>query len=156
MKLLCTVILAVLVFAAGNALAKAAEAGAVSLSADSPLARKEHPRLLITRQMVPELRRRCRTVHPDEYRNMLQWADQRVETPIPPALDRLLLRCLNKDPARRPQSVAVLTKLLSSIEVDEPWTEERAEQWWQKHSPEVPACPPPVADSVAEEGVIVS
>ncbi len=82
MKLLCTVILAVLALAAGSALAQAGEGGVASLSANSPLARKQHPRLLITRQMLPELRRRCRTVYADEYGNMLRWADQRVETVI--------------------------------------------------------------------------
>jgi serine/threonine protein kinase len=54
---------------------------------------------------------------------------QRAGQRIPGALDRLVLRCLAKDPARRPQSAAKVARALAEIDV-EPWTEEEADAWW--------------------------
>jgi tRNA A-37 threonylcarbamoyl transferase component Bud32 len=50
---------------------------------------------------------------------------ERAELPIPPALERVVLACLAKDPKRRPQSAAELARSLAAIEV-EPWREEQA------------------------------
>jgi len=47
-------------------------------AADSPLARKEHPRLLLTRDILPELRHRARTAYEEDYRRMVKWADDRM------------------------------------------------------------------------------
>jgi len=47
---------------------------------DSPLGRKEHPRLLVTRAMLPGLRERCRTVYAEDYQRMTRWADQELLT----------------------------------------------------------------------------
>ena len=63
---------------------------------------------------------------------------QRSELPIPPQLDQLIMRCLEKDPARRPQSARELTRLLDAIPLAEPWTEERAAEWWSRHEPPAP------------------
>jgi serine/threonine-protein kinase len=60
---------------------------------------------------------------------------QRSEVPIPPALDRLILSCLEKDPSRRPQSAEQLDVLLDGCEVETPWTPERAREWWDAHEP---------------------
>jgi serine/threonine-protein kinase len=60
----------------------------------------------------------------------------RAERPIPEGLDRLVLSCLEKDPARRPQGADQLARMLEACRVDEPWTEDRAQQWWEKHLPE--------------------
>jgi eukaryotic-like serine/threonine-protein kinase len=54
---------------------------------------------------------------------------QRTDQWIPAALDRLVLRCLAKDPARRPQSAAKLARALAEIDV-EPWSDEQADAWW--------------------------
>jgi serine/threonine-protein kinase len=62
---------------------------------------------------------------------------QRSELPIPPELDRLVLSCLEKDPARRPQSARELARRLAEIPVATPWSEERAEMWWSRHEPVV-------------------
>ncbi len=61
---------------------------------------------------------------------------QRSELAIPPELDQLILSCLEKDPARRPQSARELSRRLAGIAVTEPWSEERAESWWSRHEPD--------------------
>jgi len=62
---------------------------------------------------------------------------QRAELPIPPELDRLILSCLEKDPAKRPQSARELSRQLADIPIATPWSEERAEIWWSRHEPDV-------------------
>jgi len=62
---------------------------------------------------------------------------QRAELPIPPELDRLILSCLEKDPAKRPQSARELSRQLAEIPIATPWSEERAQLWWSRHEPDV-------------------
>jgi serine/threonine-protein kinase len=59
----------------------------------------------------------------------------RTELPIPPALDSLVLACLAKNPADRPQSPRELSRRLSEINGLPPWSEKRAREWWAKHQP---------------------
>jgi eukaryotic-like serine/threonine-protein kinase len=59
----------------------------------------------------------------------------RSELPIPPALDRLIMECLAKNPAERPQSAKELAGRLAEIKSLAPWTEERAHEWWHTHEP---------------------
>jgi hypothetical protein len=59
----------------------------------------------------------------------------RSEQAIPPDLDRLILACLAKDPASRPQSARELSQRLSEIEGAERWTEARARAWWESYRP---------------------
>jgi serine/threonine-protein kinase len=60
---------------------------------------------------------------------------ERTELAIPPALDALVLSCLEKDPNARPQSAAELSRRLGEIPVDEAWGEARARAWWAMHRP---------------------
>jgi serine/threonine-protein kinase len=60
---------------------------------------------------------------------------QRTELPIPPQFDQVILACLEKDPARRPQSARELSRRLGDIPVAKPWTEEQAYLWWSGHEP---------------------
>lgn len=62
----------------------------------------------------------------------------RTELPIPEALDRLVLDCLAKDPADRPQSALELSRLLKDSVEGPPWTTTRAREWWQLHRPTGP------------------
>jgi serine/threonine-protein kinase len=57
------------------------------------------------------------------------------ELPIPPALDRLILDCLAKGPAERPQSARELSQRLAEVATAAAWNEERARAWWQTHQP---------------------
>jgi serine/threonine protein kinase len=57
----------------------------------------------------------------------------RTELPIPAALDDLVLSCLAKDPAHRPQSARELSRRLAEVEGGSAWTQERAREWWVAH-----------------------
>ena len=69
----------------------------------------------------------------------------RVELPIPPDLERLILDCLEKDPARRPASAEELSNRLAACALETQWTTERAERWWGAHAPDL-TWARPVAD----------
>jgi serine/threonine-protein kinase len=59
----------------------------------------------------------------------------RTELPIPSALDDVVLSCLAKDPAARPQTARELSRRLANVDVANAWTEDRARDWWASHQP---------------------
>lgn len=63
----------------------------------------------------------------------------RSELPIPLELDRIILACLAKDPAERPQTARELSRRLLEVEGAEGWSEDRARSWWEEHLPAAPA-----------------
>jgi serine/threonine-protein kinase len=79
---------------------------------------------------------------------------QRTSNAIPPALDRIVLDCLARNPDERLGSAAELDRLLAAVEtVGEtlPWGEEQAKEWWEAHQPKpvsVPAAERPSPDDV--------
>ncbi|HZA97696.1 MAG TPA: serine/threonine-protein kinase [Gemmatimonadales bacterium] len=60
---------------------------------------------------------------------------QRSELTIPLVLDSLVLSCLAKDPADRPQAARELSVRLREVESVGGWTQERARLWWATHRP---------------------
>jgi serine/threonine-protein kinase len=54
--------------------------------------------------------------------------------PIPEELDEIVLACLAKLPAERPQSADELLARLERCPVASPWTQERARRWWEEHT----------------------
>ena len=54
----------------------------------------------------------------------------RAEFPIPPALDRVVLECLAKEPSGRPASASVLDRRLAECVPADAWTAEAARAWW--------------------------
>jgi eukaryotic-like serine/threonine-protein kinase len=59
----------------------------------------------------------------------------RTELSIPRALDQLVLSCLAKDPAERPQTARELSRRLMEIEEARTWNADRARTWWETHQP---------------------
>jgi eukaryotic-like serine/threonine-protein kinase len=61
---------------------------------------------------------------------------ERASQPIPPALEEIILACLQKDPENRPQSASEIDRMLASVPLSNAWTDEHAERWWREHPPE--------------------
>jgi transcriptional regulator with GAF, ATPase, and Fis domain len=64
---------------------------------------------------------------------------RRSELPIPKQIETILMKCLEKDPAKRPSSALELESELARVPCDAQWTNERAQKWWEAHAPEVVA-----------------
>jgi serine/threonine-protein kinase len=60
---------------------------------------------------------------------------ERTDQPIPSELDDLVLSCLAKDPAERPQSARELSLRLAEVDGASAWTQDRARDWWMTHQP---------------------
>lgn len=57
---------------------------------------------------------------------------ERLGLSVPRDLEELLLRCLEKDSARRPQSAAELRAALDGCDHAFDWTPSRAREWWRE------------------------
>jgi serine/threonine-protein kinase len=66
---------------------------------------------------------------------------RRTELPIPSRVDEILLACLEKDPARRPESADALAKELEEIAAERDWSPEHARRWWEAHRPPLESAP---------------
>ncbi len=62
---------------------------------------------------------------------------ERATTPIPPALEQIVLACLAKRPDQRPQTAAELDRLLAAVG-GEPWKEAQAAEWWKARDARAP------------------
>ena len=54
---------------------------------------------------------------------------------IPASLDQVILACLAKDPAQRPQTAGELSRRLTAVEGSERWSTATARVWWDTHLP---------------------
>jgi eukaryotic-like serine/threonine-protein kinase len=70
---------------------------------------------------------------------MIAHASQEVVPPrqlnsqIPPELDDIVLRCLEKDPDHRFQDITSLRAALRDVMLDDSWSSDRAAEWWTCH-----------------------
>jgi serine/threonine-protein kinase len=60
---------------------------------------------------------------------------KRTEKPIPEALERLVLRCLEKEASARPATAGELAAELQALALDSGWSEHEARDWWRSHPP---------------------
>jgi tRNA A-37 threonylcarbamoyl transferase component Bud32 len=58
---------------------------------------------------------------------------QRSELPIPREVDALVLACLEKDPAKRPQDAEQLLRMVRQCRSSEAWDNDSARRWWEMH-----------------------
>ena len=61
---------------------------------------------------------------------------RRTELEIPPALDDIVLSCLEKRRDDRPADAFDLAARLTTVRLTSPWTDDRALRWWEAHLPE--------------------
>jgi serine/threonine-protein kinase len=59
----------------------------------------------------------------------------RAPQPVPAAMDHVVLACLAKDPAARPQTAGELSARFADAAGTARWSETRARGWWREHQP---------------------
>jgi len=59
------------------------------------------------------------------------------ELDIPPELDAIVMKLLEKDPADRFQTAEELAGALQTVPLSNRWGQERARDWWRLHAPEL-------------------
>jgi serine/threonine-protein kinase len=86
---------------------------------------------LITGQLPFDRESTLQMLHAHAYEPLIP--SEEFQEAAPADLQRVILRCLEKDPDRRYPDALTLEKALAACESTSPWTTERAEEWWQRH-----------------------
>jgi serine/threonine-protein kinase len=92
-------------------------------------------------------------LHAHAYEPLVPSAEFRAA--VPDDLQNVILRCLEKDPERRYQDAVSLEKALASCESANPWTAERAEEWWRQNGNEIVSTPSVEAREEEQPTVLV-
>ncbi len=67
---------------------------------------------------------------------------QRTDNEVPKDLESIILQCLEKDPAHRPQSADELASMLTRCRDAQTWRRTEARDWWRMHLPASTAARP--------------
>lgn len=65
-----------------------------------------------------------------------QLPSKRLDRPLHPGLEALVMQCLEKNPNKRPQTAHELSEALGALRFEHPWSDERAQLWWKQNHPE--------------------
>jgi serine/threonine protein kinase len=76
---------------------------------------------------------------------------RRIGKVFDPQLESLLMHCLEKDPAARPQSARELARLLSACPAAAEWTPESRDAWWMEHRKSISGLVKPADHLAASE-----
>jgi serine/threonine protein kinase len=71
---------------------------------------------------------------------------ERLGRSIDPDLEEVIMRCLGKDPATRPQNALLLDEALAQCSSASEWTRKEAEAWWSRNVAHVSEESPAPAD----------
>lgn len=64
---------------------------------------------------------------------------RRANRPIPASLETVILSCLEKNPAKRPESAEALSARLAACDLEERWSADEAHAWWTANLPDTPS-----------------
>ncbi len=53
---------------------------------------------------------------------------------VPAPLDQLVLKCLEKNPQARPESISAILQTLDDLAREYPWNRQVAARWWKDHT----------------------
>jgi len=69
----------------------------------------------------------------EHVKTRLKPPSERTELPMPPGLEAIIMKCLEKDPADRFQDAGEMAAALREVPLAQPWDVRRADEWWDLH-----------------------
>lgn len=64
-----------------------------------------------------------------------KWPSDRADQEIPPELERIVMKCLEKEMSQRYRDTDELCAALERLELELPWVQSQARDWWNRHLP---------------------